>query len=139
MVVSEAFSICKLRQVVKRRTGVWDIRRLFEGRGSLVEPRVGGAKRSQRVEVERRDQRPEAEPQDPLAQVLMVVAQPEPSRRSKAFPGKAKGGMHPAEVELEDWLSSEMLLAHTPGLTLGLRRYHAKGSYRVNASIRIRA
>lgn len=38
-----------------------------QGRGSLVEPRVGGDK------SERRDQRPEAEPRDPLTEGRLMI------------------------------------------------------------------
>lgn len=53
-----------------------------------------------RAEVERKDKRPEAEPQDPLAR--LVIARPAASCHSKAFLGKTKGCSNPAEVVLKD-------------------------------------
>lgn len=49
-----------------------------QGRGPLVEPKVGGAKAEPTgwcAEVERKDQRSEAKPQESLAQTRLVVVQ----------------------------------------------------------------
>lgn len=82
-----------------------------QDRGSPVKPNVGGAKAEltgQRVDLERREQRLEAEPQDPLALTLLVVARTAGRRHCRASPEMAQGCKHPG---LEDWPSFAVMVA----------------------------
>lgn len=74
-----------------------------QGQGSLLELKVGEARAEpsdRRAEMERSDQMLEEEQQDPLAQALLVVEQPEARCYSKASPETAKGCKHLAEAGL---------------------------------------
>jgi len=63
-----------------------------------VEPRVGGANAEptgRQAEVERRDQRPEAEPQDPVTRVRLVLAQTSQqgiTREGEGLQASSRGG-----------------------------------------------
>lgn len=76
-----------------------------QGRGSLVELRVGGAKvkpTGQGAEVEREKQRPEAEPKD-LLDLARVVSAPEASPYCRVTQGSGKGSRRTAKAGLENW------------------------------------